>query len=161
MKIRDFVRYGTPLFHYLTPLALVCPGCALIAALERAPEATDTMALMKAGPSMPRLPAKEDLKFQVNRNASGRIRQAVRGLYTIFGGVARADSSSDNNVTVLQRLQHKVDLRNTDRGRLTSLSWAAIEGALEVFEWLLVDYGHDDQELSRVRGSRLYCRSCC
>jgi hypothetical protein len=33
---------------------------------------------------------------------------------------------------------------------MTSLSWAAVEGNLEVFEWLLMDYGHDDQELSRV-----------
>ncbi len=59
--------------------------------------------------------------------------------------------ASDNKVTLLQRLQHKTDLRNTDRNRLTSLAWAAIEGSLEVFEWLLLDYGHDDQELSRVR----------
>lgn len=43
-----------------------------------------------------------------------------------------------------------MELRNADRSRLTSLSWAAIEGGLEVFEWLLLDYGHDDQELSRV-----------
>jgi hypothetical protein len=58
--------------------------------------------------------------------------------------------SEDNNVPLLARLQHKMDLRNVDRNRLTSLSWAAIEGSLEVFEWLLLDYGHDDQELSRV-----------
>ena len=58
-------------------------------------------------------------------------------------------------MTLLQRLQQNVDLRNTDRNRLTSLSWAAIEGSLEVFEWLLLDYGHDDQELSRVGLSRL------
>ncbi|KAK8866003.1 hypothetical protein IAR55_001154 [Kwoniella newhampshirensis] len=72
-------------------------------------------------------------KLNVVRNPSTRVRQAVR----------------DNNVTLLSRLQHKIDLRNTDRNRLTSLSWAAIEGSLEVFEWLLLDYGHDDQELSR------------
>lgn len=36
-----------------------------------------------------------------------------------------------------------------DRQRLTSLAWAALEQNLEVFEWLLLDYGHDDQELSR------------
>lgn len=58
---------------------------------------------------------------------------------------------ADNNVSLLQRLQHKTDLRNTDANRLTSLSWAAMEGNIEVFEWLLLDYGHDDQELSRVR----------
>jgi len=43
-----------------------------------------------------------------------------------------------------------VDLRNTDKMRLTSLAWAALESNVEVFEWLLLDYGHDDQELSRV-----------
>lgn len=57
---------------------------------------------------------------------------------------------ADNNVPVLSRLQGRFDLRNTDKNRLTSLSWAAIEGSLEVYEWLLLDYGHDDQELSRV-----------
>ncbi|WVF70544.1 hypothetical protein IAT40_005335 [Kwoniella sp. CBS 6097] len=72
-------------------------------------------------------------KLDLVRNPSVRVRQAVR----------------DNNVPLLSRLQHKTDLRNTDKHRLTSLSWAAIEGSLEVFEWLLLDYGHDDQELSR------------
>ncbi|KIR30306.1 hypothetical protein I309_00443 [Cryptococcus deuterogattii LA55] len=72
-------------------------------------------------------------KLHVVRNPASRVRQAVR----------------DNNVSLLQRLQHKTDLRNTDANRLTSLSWAAMEGNIEVFEWLLLDYGHDDQELSR------------
>ncbi|WVQ97378.1 hypothetical protein IAU59_004490 [Kwoniella sp. CBS 9459] len=72
-------------------------------------------------------------KLNIVRNPSVRVRQAVR----------------DNNVALLSRLQHTTDLRNTDKNRLTSLSWAAIEGNLEVFEWLLLDYGHDDQELSR------------
>ncbi|WVR05953.1 hypothetical protein IAU60_002980 [Kwoniella sp. DSM 27419] len=72
-------------------------------------------------------------KLNVVRNPATRVRQAVR----------------DNNVPLLSRLQHKTDLRNADKNRLTSLSWAAIEGSLEVFEWLLLDYGHDDQELSR------------
>ncbi|ORX36043.1 ankyrin repeat-containing domain protein [Kockovaella imperatae] len=71
--------------------------------------------------------------MHITRNPAIRIRQAVR----------------DNNVPLLARLQHKTDLRNTDRNRLTSLSWSAIDGSLEVFEWLLLDYGHDDQELSR------------
>ncbi|ORY33692.1 ankyrin repeat-containing domain protein [Naematelia encephala] len=72
-------------------------------------------------------------KLQITRDPSLRVREAVR----------------DNNVIALTRLQHKTDLRNTDHNRLTSMSWAAIEGSLEVFEWLLLDYGHDDQELSR------------
>lgn len=65
----------------------------------------------------------------------------------------------DNNVSLLQRLSSKMDLRNTDRYRLTSLSWAAVEGSLEVFEWLLLDYGHDDLELSRVSERPCYCQS--
>ncbi|CAD6571294.1 MAG: hypothetical protein TREMPRED_000233 [Tremellales sp. Tagirdzhanova-0007] len=72
-------------------------------------------------------------KMFLTRDPSLRVRQAVR----------------DNKVSLLQRLQHKTDLRNTDRNRLTSLSWSAMEGSLQVFEWLLLDYGHDDQELSR------------
>jgi hypothetical protein len=36
---------------------------------------------------------------------------------------------------------------------MTSLSWAAVEGRTAVFEWLLLDHGHDDQELSRVSAS--------
>ena len=68
---------------------------------------------------------------------------------------ADLDGGTDNNVPLLSRLQQKADLRNTDRNRLTSLSWAAIEGSLEVFEWLLLDYGHDDQELSRVWSASL------
>lgn len=57
--------------------------------------------------------------------------------------------TADNNVPLLSRLQYKYDLRNTDKRRITSLAWAALELNLEVFEWLLLDYGHDDHELSR------------
>ena len=32
----------------------------------------------------------------------------------------------------------------------TSLSWAAICGNEDMFEWLVIDGGHDDDELSRV-----------
>ncbi|KAL1410662.1 Target of rapamycin complex 2 subunit avo2 [Vanrija albida] len=68
------------------------------------------------------------------------------------GGAASASSSRLNVVrkpSVRVRQAHKTDLRNTDKSRLTSLAWAALEVNLEVFEWLLIDYGHDDQELSR------------
>lgn len=43
-------------------------------------------------------------------------------------------------------------MRNPDPGpkRYTSLAWAAAEGNEEMFEFLL-DVGHDDDELSRVR----------
>ncbi|WVW82393.1 hypothetical protein I302_104400 [Kwoniella bestiolae CBS 10118] len=92
--------------------------------------ATKTMDHPLATSSHVKIPAP---RLNVVRDPSGRVRQAVR----------------DNNVSLLSRLQHKTDLRNTDKNRLTSLSWSAIEGSLEVFEWLLLDYGHDDQELSR------------
>lgn len=50
------------------------------------------------------------------------------------------------------RLRYKTDLRNTDARRLTSLAWAALSVAEDVYEWLLLDAGHDDDELSRVSG---------
>ncbi|BEI83701.1 hypothetical protein CcaverHIS002_0403050 [Cutaneotrichosporon cavernicola] len=58
-------------------------------------------------------------------------------------------SAGHDNVPLLMRLQHKGDLRNTDKARLTSLAWAALELSVESFEWLLLEYGHDDSELSR------------
>ena len=61
--------------------------------------------------------------------------------------------TSDNNVALLERFSHRWELRNVDKARMTSLSWAAVEGRTAVFEWLLLDHGHDDQELSRVRKS--------
>jgi len=61
--------------------------------------------------------------------------------------------TSDNNVALLERFSHRWELRNVDRARMTSLSWAAVEGRTAVFEWLLLDHGHDDQELSRVSKS--------
>jgi hypothetical protein len=36
---------------------------------------------------------------------------------------------------------------------LTSLAWAAICGYEELFEYLVFDVGHDDDELSRVSSS--------
>jgi ankyrin repeat protein len=85
--------------------------------------------------------------MRITRNPTMRVRQAVRGGCR---GHSKSSLMPDNNVPLLARLQDKYDLRNSDSNRLTSLSWAAIEGCLEVFEWLLLDYGHDDQELSRV-----------
>jgi hypothetical protein len=69
-------------------------------------------------------------------------RQAVR--------TYRPTLTSDNNVALLERFSHRWELRNVDKARMTSLSWAAAEGRTAVFEWLLLDHGHDDQELSRV-----------
>ena len=90
--------------------------------------------------------------MKITRNPTLRVRQAVRG--------AKGRRKDDRpklmclltQITTLlcSPITAQTDLRNTDRNRLTSLSWAAIEGSLEVFEWLLLDYGHDDQELSRV-----------
>lgn len=57
---------------------------------------------------------------------------------------------SENNLSLVQRLQRKTSIRNTDSQRLTSLAWAALSGAEETFEWLLLVAKHDDEELSRV-----------
>jgi hypothetical protein len=59
------------------------------------------------------------------------------------------------------RLRYKTDLRNTDERRLTSLAWAALSVSEDVFEWLLLDAGHDDDELSRVSPpSRCHSNVC-
>ena len=58
--------------------------------------------------------------------------------------------TTDDNVALLARLQSSMDLRNPDKNRLTSLSWAVIDGSFDAFEWLLLDYGHDDVEISQV-----------
>ncbi|KAJ9106181.1 hypothetical protein QFC21_001324 [Naganishia friedmannii] len=60
-----------------------------------------------------------------------------------------AKPSTENNLSLVQRLQRKTPLRNTDSQRLTSLAWAALSGAEETFEWLLLVAKHDDKELSR------------
>ena len=78
--------------------------------------------------------------------ASGGLSQEVRSV-GVPSNSERVPPSTKKRVS---RLQNKTDLRNTDKDRITSLGWAALEGSLEVFEWLLLDYGHDDQELSRV-----------
>lgn len=53
-------------------------------------------------------------------------------------------------MALLERLGHRYELRNPDKARMTSLSWAAAESRMKAFEWLLIDHAHDDQELSRV-----------
>ena len=58
--------------------------------------------------------------------------------------------SPENDLNLVTRLRYKTDLRNTDERRLTSLAWAALSVAEDVYEWLLLDAGHDDDELSRV-----------
>lgn len=89
--------------------------------------------------------------LNIKRDPSIRIRQAVRGEWFSFSPeISCTFLMVDNNVALLDRLQHTYELRNADKARITSLSWSAVEGNLEVFEWLLMDYGHDDQELSRV-----------
>lgn len=67
------------------------------------------------------------------RSPSVRLRQAVQ----------------DDDLSLVMRLRSKTDLRNTDTNRLTSLAYAALYCAEEVFEWLLLDAGHDEEELSR------------
>jgi len=53
---------------------------------------------------------------------------------------------------VRRHVQTRIDMRNPDPGpgRYTSLAWAAVLGHEEIFEYLL-NAGHDDEELSRVR----------
>lgn len=59
---------------------------------------------------------------------------------------------TENNLFLVKRLIQRIDMRNPDPGpkRYTSLAWAAVLGKEETFEYLL-NAGHDDQELSRVR----------
>ena len=65
----------------------------------------------------------------------------------------KADIQSiENNVFLVKRLIQRTDLRNPDPGphRYTSLAWAAVLGHVETFE-LLLNEGHDDDEISKVR----------
>jgi uncharacterized protein len=58
----------------------------------------------------------------------------------------------DLDVVRKRHVQTRIDMRNPDPGpgRYTSLAWAAVLGHEEIFEYLL-NAGHDDEELSRVR----------
>ena len=72
---------------------------------------------------------------------------------------------ADGNLPLVRRLlasPSPVDARNPDGLSLTSLSYAAIGGHEELFEYLVFDIGHDDDELSRVREVVLpaSCRCC-
>lgn len=60
--------------------------------------------------------------------------------------------ATENNLFLVKRLIQRTDMRNPDPGpkRYTSLAWAAVLGHEETFEFLL-NAGHDDDELSRVR----------
>ncbi|KAL7415195.1 ankyrin repeat-containing domain protein [Mrakia frigida] len=68
-----------------------------------------------------------------SRDPSERLRRAVQ----------------DDSLPLVRRLVQKYDIRNTDRNMYTSLSWAAICGNEDMFEWLVIQGGHDDDELSR------------
>lgn len=66
---------------------------------------------------------------------------------------------SEGNLALVRRLLHPpssssgstVDVRNPDPSNgLTSLSYAAIGGYEDLFEYLVFEEGHDDDELSRV-----------
>lgn len=64
--------------------------------------------------------------------------------------------AKENNLFLVKRLIQRIDMRNPDPGprRYTSLAWAAVLGHEETFYYLLNE-GHDDEELSRVRTLRL------
>ncbi|CDZ98601.1 FOG: Ankyrin repeat [Phaffia rhodozyma] len=55
----------------------------------------------------------------------------------------------EDNLPLVKRLVGRYDMRNTDKNMHTSLSWSAICGNEDMFEWLVVVAGHDDDELSR------------
>lgn len=59
--------------------------------------------------------------------------------------------SLENNLFLVKRMIERTDMRNPDPStrRYTSLAWAAILGHEETFDFLL-NYGHDDEELSKV-----------
>lgn len=61
-------------------------------------------------------------------------------------------TATENNLFLVKRLVQRVDMRNPDPSsrRLTSLAWAALLANEETFEFLLV-FGHDDEDISRVR----------
>jgi hypothetical protein len=60
--------------------------------------------------------------------------------------------ASENNLFLVKRLVQRVDMRSPDPSsrRLTSLAWAALLANEETFEFLLA-FGHDDEDISRVR----------
>lgn len=62
----------------------------------------------------------------------------------------------ENNLFLVKRLIERIDMRNPDPGpkRYTSLAWAVAEGNEDMFEYLL-NAGHDDEELSRVRPTKI------
>ncbi|KAI6047427.1 ankyrin repeat-containing domain protein [Pisolithus marmoratus] len=68
------------------------------------------------------------------KDASSKLRKAVK----------------ENNLFLVKRLIQRTDMRNPDSTlkRYTSLTWAAVLGHEEIFEFLLTA-GHDDEELSR------------
>jgi len=88
------------------------------------------------------------------RNPSLRLRQAVQSESSCstdrISFIDHRTMHTENDLNLVMRLRHKTDLRNTDEKRLTSLAWAALSVAEDVYEWLLLDAGHDDDELSRV-----------
>ncbi|CAL1700871.1 unnamed protein product [Somion occarium] len=68
------------------------------------------------------------------KDATTRLRRAVK----------------ENNLFLVKRLIKKTDMRNPDptHKRYTSLTWAAVLGHEETFEFLLTS-GHDDREYSK------------
>lgn len=90
------------------------------------------------------------------KDASARLRRAVKGLQTSFHSHVRSSNSNclENNLFLVKRLIQRTDIRNPDPDakRYTSLAWAAVLGHEETFEFLLAA-GHDDEELSKVRNA--------
>lgn len=85
------------------------------------------------------------------KDASARLRRAVRGILIPFSPQQWTHRHTENNLFLVKRLVLRTDMRNTDPGsaRYTSLAWAAVLGHEETFDYLLAG-GHDDEELSKV-----------
>jgi hypothetical protein len=86
------------------------------------------------------------------RDTSARLRKAGRGKPSTHSVSYSTEDCTENNLFLVKRLIQRIDVRNPDPGpkRYTSLAWAVVEGNEDMFEFLL-NAGHDDEELSRVR----------
>jgi hypothetical protein len=90
------------------------------------------------------------------KDAPSRLRRAVKGMHALLSWISSCQRqviiTSENNLFLVKRLVQRVDMRNPDPSsrRLTSLAWAALLANEETFEFLLA-FGHDDDDISRVR----------
>ena len=68
-----------------------------------------------------------------------------------------AVANSKSKVAQVERLASRLpddDLRNPDSRGVTSLALAAAAGNVELCEWLILDEGHEEGEISRVSSNK-------